>query len=85
MGLKDLSIITIPGELFFAIGKSLLNASPSGFANTLLFQNTQDWIAYLFTLKEYIEEGGYEVTPSFSPLCGYFIEKEILKLMSKNE
>ncbi len=78
-----LGIITIPGELFFALGENLLQASPSGLNNTLIFQNTQDWIAYLFSLREYTEEGGYEVTPSFSPVCGYIVQKEILRLMNK--
>lgn len=80
---KVFSIITVPGELFFALGEELLQASPSGLNNTLIFQNTQDWIAYLFSLREYIEEGGYEVTPSFSPVCGYYVQKEILRLMNK--
>ncbi|MFX1555857.1 MAG: hypothetical protein ACFFC9_01290 [Promethearchaeota archaeon] len=78
---KKLSILTIPGELFTSIGNKLLRKSATGSKNTFIFQNAQDWIAYLFTLKEYTEEGGYEVTPSFSPLCGYYIEKEMFKLM----
>ena len=80
---KVLSILTVPGELFFALGEKLLQVSPSGYNNTIIFQNTQDWIAYLFSLREYTEEGGYEVTPSFSPMCGYYVEKESLKLMDK--
>jgi hypothetical protein len=80
---KVLSILTVPGELFFALGEKLLKISPSGYNNTLIFQNTQDWVAYLFSLREYIEEGGYEVTPSFSPVCGYYVQKEILRLMDK--
>ena len=79
---KEIGIITVPGELFFALGENLLHTSPSGYKNTLIFQNTQDWIAYLFSLREYMEEGGYEVTPSFSPLCGYYVQKEVLRLMN---
>lgn len=81
---KELSVITVPGELFFALGENLLKASPSGYDNTLIFQNTQDWIAYLFSLREYMEEGGYEVIPSFSPLCGIYVQQEIMRLMHRN-
>lgn len=79
---RILSIITVPGELFFALGEILLRSSPSGYNNTLIFQNTQDWVAYLFSLREYIEEGGYEVTPSFSPVCGHYVHREILRLIN---
>jgi hypothetical protein len=81
---KRLSILTIPGELFESIGSKLIRKSVTGSKNTFIFQNAQDWIAYLFTLQEYIEEGGYEVTPSFSPLCGYYVEKEALNLMKES-
>ena len=74
------SIMTIPGELFEDIGKNLIKVSPSS-NNTFIFQNSQDWIGYLFPLKEYVQEGGYEPVPSFSPLCGYYVEKEMKKLL----
>jgi len=74
------SIMTIPGELFEDIGKDLIKVSPTG-NNTFIFQNSQDWIGYLFPLKEYVQEGGYEPIPSFSPLCGYYVEKEMIKLL----
>ncbi|MFX0058739.1 MAG: hypothetical protein ACFE8J_10610, partial [Candidatus Heimdallarchaeota archaeon] len=81
---KRLSILTVPGELFESIGNKLFNKSVTSSKNTFIFQNAQDWIAYLFTLQEYIEEGGYEVTPSFSPLCGYYVEREMLNLMKES-
>ncbi len=75
-------IITIPGELFEEIGKTLISHAPTRMENTLIFQNTQDWIGYLFPLEMYIKEGGYEPFMCFSPLCGAFIEnctKKFLK------
>ncbi|MFX0027355.1 MAG: hypothetical protein ACFE8M_13195 [Candidatus Hermodarchaeota archaeon] len=75
------SIMTIPGELFEDIGKNLIKISPTS-NNTFIFQNSQDWIGYLFPLKEYVQDGGYEPVPSFSPLCGYYVEKEMKKLLT---
>jgi len=80
---KDLGIMTIPGELFEDIGKNLIKRSPMGELNTFIFQNAQDWIAYLFPLEVYTQEGGYEPVPSFSPLCGYYVEKKVIKLMKE--
>jgi len=54
-----------------------------GELNTFIFQNAQDWIAYLFPLEVYTQEGGYEPVPSFSPLCGYYVEKKVIKLMKE--
>ncbi|GAG17455.1 unnamed protein product, partial [marine sediment metagenome] len=48
-------IITIPGELFEDIGKNLISYAPTKKENTLIFQNTQDWIGYLFPLEMYIK------------------------------
>jgi hypothetical protein len=75
---KEFSLMTIPGELFEEIGESLL-----GKDNIFIFQNAQDWIGYLFPLHEYVEEGGYEPVPSFSPLGGYFVKNEMLRLLTK--
>ncbi|MFX0019106.1 MAG: hypothetical protein ACFFAK_00650 [Promethearchaeota archaeon] len=76
----EFGIMTIPGELFEDIGKNLIKVSPTK-DNTLIFQNSQDWIGYLFPIKEYIQEGGYEPVPSFSPLCGYYVLKEMKNLL----
>lgn len=77
------SILSIPGELFEDIGKNLIKNSPKGKQNTFIFQNSQDWIGYLFPLDLYVEEGGYEPFMCFSPLCGYYIEIETLKLLKR--
>lgn len=77
------SIFTVPGELFEELGKDLVEKSPIGKKNSFLFQNANDWIAYLFPIKEYIEIGGYEPVASFGPLCGYYVHKEILKLFKQ--
>jgi hypothetical protein len=70
----NLGILTVPGELFEEIGKRLIKSAPTSKRNTFIFQNSQDWIGYLFPLKIYIEEGGYEPFMCFSPLCGQIIE-----------
>ncbi|MHA1391053.1 MAG: hypothetical protein ACTSQT_02270 [Promethearchaeota archaeon] len=76
-------IITIPGELFEDIGKTLISYAPTKMENTLIFQNTQDWIGYLFPLEMYIKEGGYEPFMCFSPLCGVYIENNAKKLLKE--
>ena len=79
---NSFGILTIPGELFEDIGKTLISHAPTKKENTLIFQNTQDWIGYLFPLKMYIEEGGYEPFMCFSPLCGAYIENNAKKLLN---
>jgi hypothetical protein len=74
-------IITIPGELFVEIGETLISYAPTKIENTLIFQNSQDWIGYLFPIEMYIKEGGYEPFMCFSPLCGAFIENCTKKLL----
>ncbi|MFX0076479.1 MAG: hypothetical protein ACFE96_13640 [Candidatus Hermodarchaeota archaeon] len=76
-------IITIPGELFEEIGKRIIREAPTLEENTLIFQNAQDWIGYLFPLDVYIEEGGYEPFMCFSPLCGDYIEKNTIELLKE--
>jgi hypothetical protein len=76
-------LITIPGELFEEIGKNIIVQSPTSQENTLIFQNTQDWIGYLFPLEMYIMEGGYEPFMCFSPLCGAYIEDGAKKLLKE--
>jgi len=76
-------IITIPGELFEEIGKTLISNAPTKMKNTLIFQNSQDWIGYLFPLEMYINEGGYEPFMCFSPLCGAYIENSAKKFLKE--
>ncbi len=76
-------IITIPGELFEEIGKRIINEAPSPGENTLIFQNSQDWIGYLFPLEMYVNEGGYEPFMCFSPLGGAYIEKSAQKFLNE--
>ncbi|NVM28780.1 MAG: hypothetical protein HWN65_08050 [Candidatus Helarchaeota archaeon] len=71
-------ITGVPGELFEDIGKKILDVTPTGKENQFIFQNTNDWVGYLFPLKEYTR-GGYEILPTFSPLGGEYIQKEALK------
>jgi hypothetical protein len=78
---KSCGIVTVPGELFEEIGKKFLKESPNLEENTFIFQNCQDWIGYLFSLKIYTEEGGYEPFMCFSPLCGAYIEDRTRKLL----
>ena len=78
---QKLGIITVPGELFEEIGKRLIKSSPTSKEDSFIFQNSQDWIGYLFPLKVYIEEGGYEPFMCFSPLCGQIIEVQSNKLL----
>jgi len=76
-------IITIPGELFEEIGITLISHAPTKKENTLIFQNSQDWIGYLFPLEMYTKEGGYEPFMCFSPLCGAYIENNAKTLLKE--
>ncbi len=80
---NKLSILTVPGELFEDLGKILFKKSPTGKEDTFIFQNANDWIAYLFSPREYIEIGGYEPVASFSPKCGEYTIKEVLNLFDE--
>jgi len=80
---NEFGIVAVPGELFEDIGKNFLKETPTSRENTFIFQNSNDWISYLFSPKDYIKEGGYEPVASFSPLCGYYIEKKMLNLFNE--
>ena len=80
---KTYGLITIPGELFEEIGKNIIREAPTSEENTLIFQNTQDWIGYLFPLEMYINEGGYEPFICFSPLCGAYLEIGTKKFLNE--
>lgn len=76
-------LITIPGELFEEIGRNIIYEAPTSEENTLIFQNSQDWIGYLFPLEMYINEGGYEPFMCFSPLGGTYIENSVKKFLNE--
>ena len=76
-------LITIPGELFEDIGRNIIKEAPTSEENTFIFQNSQDWIGYLFPLEMYINEGGYEPFMCFSPLCGAYIEIGTKKFLNE--
>ena len=76
---KEFSILTTPGELFQDLAEILLKRSPTGEKDTFIFQCSNDWIAYLFSIREYMEQGGYEPMASFGPLCGDQVTVEMLK------
>ena len=78
-----LSIVTVPGELFEDLGKLLIKYSPTGNNNTFIFQNTNDWIAYLFSFTEYSEYGGYEPIASVGPQIGEHISRNLLNLFNE--
>jgi hypothetical protein len=80
---KNLIVLGVPGELFEDLGKILFKKSPIGKESTFIFQNANDWCAYLFSPKEYIELGGYEPMASFSPRCGEYTIREILSLFGE--
>ncbi|GAB4308548.1 MAG: hypothetical protein Kow0069_06920 [Promethearchaeota archaeon] len=80
---RELSLLTAPGELFEAVGARLRKACPSGYDHTLIVQNAQDWIAYLFPREEYVGQGGYEPLASFSPVCGDYYEREVRELFDE--
>ncbi len=80
---NKIDLITVPGELFEDLGNKILEESLLGRENTFIFQNSQDWIAYLFTIKEYINFGGYEPFPTFSPFSGEIVLNEVMKFFQE--
>ncbi len=76
-------LVTIPGELFEEMGRNIIQEAPTSEENTIIFQNSQDWIGYLFPLEMYINEGGYEPFMCFSPLCGAYIETGTKKFLNE--
>ncbi|MHA1671372.1 MAG: hypothetical protein ACTSV5_12460, partial [Promethearchaeota archaeon] len=80
---NKIDLITVPGELFEDLGNRILEESVLGRENTFIIQNSQDWIAYLFTIEEYINFGGYEPFPTFSPFSGEIVLNEVLKFFHK--
>ena len=80
---KKFNISTVPGELFEDLGKLLLKHSPTGSSNSFIFQNTNDWIAYLFSFTDYSKYGGYEPTASVGPRVGEYISKHLLNLFNE--
>jgi len=77
---KQICIMTSPGELFEDIGKIVKRKSPTK-DDTLILQNSNDWIGYLFPAKEYIEHGGYEPLATFSPIAGHVYTKEVITFL----
>ena len=80
---KKLSISTVPGELFEDLGKLLIKYSPMGKKNSFIFQNTNDWVAYLFSFTEYSKYGGYEPIASVGPQIGEYISRYLLNLFNE--
>jgi hypothetical protein len=76
---KKLGIIGTPGELFEEIQNRFLNRSPAGKDDTFIFQEANDWVAYLFPLKEYMTQAGYEPFASTTPVAGDIMEKEMYR------
>jgi hypothetical protein len=77
---KKISIIGIPGELFEDYQRKFLERCPVGAKDTFLFQVANDWVGYLFPIKEYITQPGYEPIASTSPLAGSYIARELYRL-----
>jgi hypothetical protein len=70
---RNLAIVGVPGELFEGIANKIYQRTPTGETDTFIFQNANDWVAYLFTLKDYVE-GGYEPFASYAAICGTYIQ-----------
>jgi hypothetical protein len=67
---KEFSVVAIPGELFEDYAAKIFERTSTGDKDTFIFQNSNDWIAYLFPIKEYITQGGYEPFASYAAMSG---------------
>jgi hypothetical protein len=77
---NSMSIAGVPGELFEDFANRMYARTPEGPDGTFIFQNTSDWIGYLFPLDEYVL-GGYEPLVTFSPVCGTFVKNTFFNLV----
>ncbi|MFW9825273.1 MAG: hypothetical protein ACFFE4_20190 [Candidatus Thorarchaeota archaeon] len=77
---ENFDILFVPGELYEELGQLLIDKSLLGSLNTFIFQNVNDWIGYLFPVRDYITKGGWEAFAGYSPTCGEYIKKEIIDL-----
>ncbi|MHA1518565.1 MAG: neutral/alkaline non-lysosomal ceramidase N-terminal domain-containing protein [Promethearchaeota archaeon] len=80
---KKIGILGVPGEVFEEIEEKLKHHSPAGHENTIIFQNSNSWIGYLFSIKDYIVEGGYEPTAASTPVAGRNVNREFLKIFKR--
>ncbi|MHA1746581.1 MAG: hypothetical protein ACTSWW_11310 [Promethearchaeota archaeon] len=78
----EFSLLGIPGELFEDLETQLKAKSPNGPDHTTLIQNT-NWVGYLFSIKDYITEGGYEPLASSTPVGGKHICREFFNLFEE--
>ncbi|MHA1683283.1 MAG: neutral/alkaline non-lysosomal ceramidase N-terminal domain-containing protein [Promethearchaeota archaeon] len=78
---EEYSIVGVPGELFEDIASDIFKRLKTGRGRTLIFENSNDWIGYLFPIKEYLYAGGYEPIPSFSPLGGECVKSALFELL----
>ena len=82
---EELCILGIPGELLYSLGSFLKKRSPVKIEDSFIFQNSNDWIGYLFPKSEYIQFGGMESLENLSPICGEMILIEYLKFLKEIE
>ncbi|MBD3185937.1 hypothetical protein GF325_03825 [Candidatus Bathyarchaeota archaeon] len=80
-----LGIIGVPGELFMDIKHRFLEKSPAGSSNTFIFQIANDWLGYLFPVKEYVTKAGYEPFASTTPTAGPYVERKMYRLWKEIE
>ncbi|MHA1673276.1 MAG: neutral/alkaline non-lysosomal ceramidase N-terminal domain-containing protein [Promethearchaeota archaeon] len=80
---KNICILGVPGEVFEEIEDRLKHQSPTGYENTVIFQNSNSWIGYLFSIKDYIVEGGYEPPVVTTPIAGRDVSREFLKMFKQ--
>ncbi len=78
-----IALLGVPGEVFEELEKKLQHQSPVGAERTFIFQNSNSWIGYLFPIKDYITEGGYEPEAAATPVAGRNVSREFLKMFKR--
>jgi hypothetical protein len=77
---KKFAILGIPGELFVDLKWKLFKKSPVGAENTFDLHMANDWVGYLFPVKEYITRADYEPFATTTPIAGEYVKREFLNL-----
>lgn len=68
-----LALVGVPGEPFEDVAKRIYDMTPTKFENTIIFENSNDWISYFFLLRDYVIHHDYIQLESFFPLAGFHV------------
>jgi hypothetical protein len=78
-----LTVVGVPGEPFEDISKKMYQATPTGFDDTFIIENSNDWISYFFPLRDYVSFHDYIQLESFFPLAAFYVVQNYKLLLDE--